>query len=198
MRRLNLFLSMTTAIGLVFALSGCTQKPAEARVEKPVVTINKLQLTGEEVKQEINQASLAIHEAVNTKEAEPEWLSSLIERELLVQEAQRLGLDRQPDFMRTIERFWKEALIKLLLNRKGQEIGDQVHVYEPEIEAYYKKLASEQTDTSQPLAPLSELREVIRREIREQKETEAMDNWIAELKKKAEITVDREAISKLG
>ncbi len=194
MRNLRFYLLATLFISSV-TLSGCSPKTAEATGEKPVVTINRLQLTKSDVKQEINDASLIVHEAVNPSETEPEWLTNLVDRELLVQEAQRLGLDREPAFMRTIERFWKEALIKQLLNRKAQEIGDHVHVYDPEVEAYYKKLSEEKTE--QPLAPLSDLQEEIRREVRQQKESEAMETWISELKKKANIVVDREAISQL-
>ena len=176
--------------------SGCSQKSAQALTEKPALVINKLELSREELKQEYRMNSSATHEASATKGEEPEWLSRLIERELLVQEAQRLGLDRDPDFMRTIERFWKEALIKLLLDRKSEEIGSRIHVYEPEIEGAYKKLTEE--NGGAPVEPLSQLREEFRREVRQKKETEAMEHWINELREKAKIVVDRESVAKIG
>ena len=166
------FLAMTLATLHLF-LSGCGPRSAEAVVEKPAVVINKLELTQEELKQELKATSSLGHGALTPTGEEPEWLSRLIERELLVQEAQHLGLDREPNFMRTIERFWKEALIKLLLNRKAQEIGDQIRVYEPEIEEGYKELVKE--GGGQPIGSLSELRGEISRTIRQKKETEAMD-----------------------
>ena len=180
----------------LFLLSGCGQNSADAGSEKPAVIINKLQLSSGELQKELQETSWFQDSDEELAAENPEWLKRLIERELLVQEAQRQGLDRQPDFMTTIERFWKEALIKTLLIRKGQEIASQIHIYEPEIEARYKQMAAEKKDGT-PLESLSELREEIRREIRARKENEAMDQWIHELQEKAHIVINREAISKL-
>jgi hypothetical protein len=194
MKRETLIGVTLLAYGVLISLSGCGQKPAEAGAEKPAVTINKLQLSLEELQKELQETSWFEEVEDELAGENPEWLKRLIERELLVQEAQRLGLDRQPGFMRTIERFWKEALIKTLLIRKGQEISAQIHVYEPEIEAQYKQMAAERTDGT-PLESLSELREEIRRELRAKKEMEAMDQWVHELQTKSHIVIDREAVS---
>ena len=103
-----------------------------------------------------------------------------------MQEAQRLGLDRQPGFMRTIERFWKEALIKQLLDRKAREINAQVHVYEPDIEAFSQQFPQE-----------FEARDDMERAIRTHKQAEAMDQWVAQLKARSRIVIDHEAIARL-
>lgn len=176
-------------------LSGCGQNPSEVRPSKPVVTVNQLELTEQELREELKTAALPVPMQAGSAGEEPEWLSRVIERELLVQEAQRLGLDRQPDFMRMIERFWKGGLIKLLLNRKGQEIGDKIRVYEPEIEAYYQELVEEAQ--GQPVEPLPALRSEIERTLREKKQADEMDRWISELREKAKVMVDREAVSQL-
>lgn len=191
------FAVMALALWLLAQFSGCGPQSAGTTVEKPALVINKLKLTTEEIRQD-RLFTAWTHDTEAVEGDEPEWLGRLIERELLVQEAQRLGLDRRPDFMRTIERFWKEALIKILLIQKGQEIGDRTRVYEPEIEAYYKKLAEERQKEGRPVEALPELREEIRREIREGKENEVMDQWIYELREKAQVTIDREAVSGIG
>ncbi len=180
---------------LFLQLAGCGSKDAGAGGKKPALVVNKLQLTQEELKKEYQSSLLSGHPFQETKSQEPEWLSRVIERELLVQEAQRLGLDRNPDFMKTIERFWKEALIKTLLDRKTEEIGGRIHVYEPEIEAAYKKMTEE--NAGKPLEPLSELRGEIRREIRQNKETEAMELWVSELRREAKIVTDEESLAGL-
>ena len=177
----------------LFAFSSLGEKTAQAASEKPAVTVNKLQLTQEELRQEYQTASRSTHGVSGAKAEEPEWLSRVIERELLVQEAQRLGLDRERDFMRTIERFWKEALIKLLLDHKAEEIGARTHVYDPEIEAAYKKML-EQEGTA---PPIEEVREEIKRDLLGRKETQAMEEWIQELRAKAKIVVDSESVKEL-
>ena len=120
------------------ALTGCGGS-SEAGGQPVALRVNTLTLTSQELAQERRLASSYSH-GFNGPDEEPAWLTSLIEQELLVQEAQRLGLDRQPAFMRTIEHFWKEALIKQLVERKAREISESVHVYGPQIEAYYQRL----------------------------------------------------------
>lgn len=176
-------------------LSGCSPNSAEAVTEKPAVVINQLKLTKEELKQELQTVPWSFHGPEQGADGEPEWLSRLIERELLVQEAQRLGLDRRADFMRTIERFWKEALIKLLLDRKMQEIADKIRSYEPEIEARYRQLQEESPDSS--LEPVEEMRDEIQRSLREEKAAQAMEEWVAGLRAKSKITVDSKILEEL-
>ena len=102
------------------SLYSASYKPAtvEAGSEQPAVRINNLKLTEEEVRQEIASRGWTHADPPRDAASEPEWLSEMITRELLVQEAQRLGLDREPEFMRAIERFWKEGLIKILFANK--------------------------------------------------------------------------------
>jgi hypothetical protein len=180
---------------LMMSLSGCGPRNAEANAQRPAVIINKLKLTQDELQQEIAAAHRAPHAALSSTGEEPEWLSRLIEREILVQEAQRLGIDRDPAFMGTIERFWKEALIKLLLERKGREIAGQTRVYEPEIEAAYKQLAPQAS--AAPPESLPALREDLSRRILQDKEAEAMENWVAQLRQRAHVVIDQEAVDEL-
>ena len=188
--------SLWTGIGLV-VLSGMGCQPPQrmAGAQKPALIINDLEMSGEELREDFALAARGPDQ--RSKEAapgkEPEWLGRVIERELLVQEAQRLGLDRNPAFMSTIERFWKEALLKQLVQLKGQEIASQVHVYEPEVEQRYAQLSRE--DPS--LGSLSEMHEEIQRMIREEKQQEAMERWIQELRAKAKIRVDGGALAQL-
>ena len=189
------FSVIVTAASLSLPFSGCGKGAPRTVSDKPVLVINNLQLNKEELRQEYQADSLMKHEP-STAQGEPEWVSRVIERELLVQEAQRLGLDRDPAFMHSIERFWKEVLIKLLLDRKGREISGGVQVYEPEIEAYYRKLAEEKS--GMPIEPLSQLRQDLRREVRQKKEMEALEQWINSLREKSKIVIDQESLKELN
>jgi len=169
------------------AMSGCETQASGAGGQQPALVINDLTLSASELQQEQALAAATSREPrPGAAGEEPEWLGRLIERELLVQEAQRLGLDRQPAFMRTIERFWKEALIKQLLDRKAREINAQVHVYEPDIEAFSQQFPQE-----------FEARDDMERAIRTHKQAEAMDQWVAQLKARSRIVIDHEAIARL-
>jgi len=106
----------------------------------------------------------------------------LLEKEILLQEAQQQGLDREKDFMRSIESYWEQALLKLLLQRKSREISGMIHVYDNEIEEYYRSSGERQ--------PFSKVKTDIRRVIRQKKETEAMNAWIEELKGKSSVKIN--------
>ena len=118
-----------------------------------------------------------------------EYLGALIEKEVLLQEAQRQGIDREKGFMKSIENYWEQALLKILLERKSREISGLVHVYDNEVEAYYK-------DSGEVL-PLSKVKNEISGIIKQKKETDAMNAWIDELKKKSYIKVDEKALRSL-
>ncbi len=64
----------------------------------------------------------------NTPETRKEFLKMLIGRKLILQDAQAKGLDKEKDFLKMIERFWEQSLLKLALERKSREIAGSVGV----------------------------------------------------------------------
>ena len=126
---------------------------------------------------------------LKTEEGREEYIDRLLEKEILLQEAQRQGLDREKDFMKTIEHYWEQALLRLLLEKKSKEIIGAIHVYDNEIEEYYR-------GSGEPLS-LSEVRRDIKDAIRQEKETEAMNNWIEELRGKSQIKINRDLLNEV-
>lgn len=47
-----------------------------------------------------------------------EFINSLITKELLIQEAQKEGIDKEESFRKSIQNFYEQSLIKLLMDRK--------------------------------------------------------------------------------
>lgn len=127
-----------------------------------------------------------------TKEARENFLEEIIKKELLIQEAKKLHLDRKDNFIRAIERYWEATLIKDLMEIKGEEISGKILVSQEEIEAQYDSMTK--SDTGTP--PLEELEEDIKEELRERKKTEKLREWIEGLSKKAIIEIDEELLYK--
>ena len=67
-------------------------------------------------------------------------LEELITKEVLLQEAQRLNLDKQKSFMKEIEGYWEQALMKSLINRKLKEFSGLVQVSDQDILEGYSRL----------------------------------------------------------
>jgi hypothetical protein len=103
--------------------------------------------------------------------AKRELLDNLITKKILIQEAQRENFDKEKSFMKEIERYWEQALLKLLLKKRTEEFSRSVTVDERDIKPGYS-----------------------REDALDDKIQSAIDNWVADLKKKADIKIDEEVI----
>ena len=66
------------------------------------------------------------------------FLESVITRELLIQEAQKTGIDREENFRRTVQEFFEQSLIKVLMDRKYGQFQEPLS--EDEIAAYRNRM----------------------------------------------------------
>ena len=166
-------------------IAGCS--PGNNSAENKVVAqINKYKMTVDDLRCEFKNAPYDEAERIKTQEGRKQYLDGLIEKEVLLQEAQRQGIDREKAFMKSIENYWEQALLKALLERKSKEILGLTHVYDNEIEEYYKNSGED--------APFSKVKNEIMDAIKQKKEADAMNEWINELKNKAYIKVDENAV----
>lgn len=120
-----------------FLISGCAEKKKE---EKIVATINNYNMTVEDFRYESNEISNVGRVLGEMPVTKRDMLDVLITKEVLLQEAVKQNLDKEKDFMRSIELYWEQALLKNLLARKSQEIAKATAVYEDEINRYYNNM----------------------------------------------------------
>lgn len=100
-------------LGLVCFCFGCEQNVGQGKV---VAKINNYAMTTEDLKDEVANSPYASDMTTQ------ELLDLAIKKQVLIQEAQKEGLDRKKSFLKTIERYWEQTLIKELLNKKIQGI----------------------------------------------------------------------------
>jgi uncharacterized protein YdiU (UPF0061 family) len=127
-----------------------------------------------------------------TKEARDEFLNDIIRKELLIQEAKKMELDKEEKFMRTIESYWEATLIRDLMEKKGMEISETIIVSQDEINNYYNSLKKTRPD----LPPLESMEEAIIKDLKERKKTEKLREWIDSLQKNADIDINKELLYK--
>jgi len=125
-----------------------------------------------------------------TKEAKKEFLDQLIRKEILIQEAKKLKMDRRQKFIRTIERYWESTLIRDLMELKGKEISKRTSVSEEEIRARYEKMKASEPD----LPPFEDMKQKISAKIGEDKKRARLIAWINGLKKNAKIEIDEQLL----
>lgn len=174
-------------IALISLIAGCS--PGNKAKDKVVAQINKYKMTEEDFRYEFKNAPYDEVAFLKTEKGRREYLGGIIEKEVLLQEAQHMGIDREKDFMKSIESYWEQALLRILLERKSREISGLAHVYDNEIEEYYKNSGEKQ--------PFAKVKNEIRNILKQKKETETMNAWIEELKKKAYIKINEEVLKSI-
>jgi len=148
----NYSFCLVTALVLSVCLCfGCGQKAKDGKV---VAIVNNYTMTVEDLKDEIAYP----YYSAERKASIEEILDIAIKKQLLIQEAQRQGLDRNRTFLKTIERYWEQTLIKELLVKETQKI--------------YETVAKE-------------------------KQTEALDDYVETLQKKAKVKIYEDVVKGL-
>ncbi|MDD5644396.1 MAG: peptidyl-prolyl cis-trans isomerase [bacterium] len=133
------------AVTVVFAGS-CSKKdvvdaPAGKISDDDVIaSINGYKLTAGEFRDQAEYPLIDRYLSNDPMTAKEEILENLVMKTALLQEAQKLNFDKDGEFMRDIEHYWRQALLKLLLNRKAAEINRDVSVNDAEILYEYKKM----------------------------------------------------------
>ena len=105
-----------------FLVSGCGKSPGAGAVQDTVVTINNYTITHDEFETEFKASSYGM---VDTPESRQNFLNTLIDRKLILQAAQQEGLDKEKNFLKAIEKFWEQSLLKIALDKKVGEIESQ-------------------------------------------------------------------------
>ncbi|MFA5157023.1 MAG: SurA N-terminal domain-containing protein [Candidatus Omnitrophota bacterium] len=176
MKRLIAFLLL-----VVFVICGCAkQAPKNKEI---LAKINNYEITKEEFDEEFK---LSAYGRIDTPDSRKEFLNMLINRKVILQDAEAKGIDRDKDFLKMVERFWEQSLLKLTLDRKAKEVAGAVVVTDKEIEAVYNKLKEEgKTDK-----PYDQLYNQIKWELTRVKESRILGDWMASLRSQADTKLN--------
>jgi len=137
----NLISAWICIIFISSMIFGCTKKSPETG--KVVATIN-----GEPIYvSDINQ-SLALNVKRDpmfriTPETLDTQLNILVDKKLLIQEAKKRALDQNERFIKTIQAFWEQTLIRDLIADEDMKLSESVKISKKEIDEYYNKLKSD-------------------------------------------------------
>lgn len=120
---------ITVFMCLVFAgFLGCQDRRSgeKEQDDRVVARVNDYNVIVADFKTVVNPYVDTADAELNRKEVKAALLDDIIIRKVLIQEAQRQGLDKQKPFMREIERYWEQSLIKLLLKKKSEEMARDI------------------------------------------------------------------------
>ena len=170
-------------------LLGCAKDNAEE--DKILCKINGYNMPLSEFQRQLAEEVEFDRDFKLTQEAKKAFLEELIKKEILIQEAKKLKLDRREKFIRAIERYWESTLIRDLMELKNDDINSRVYVSEEEIEARYNEMKQSE---GKNLTRLNELKEGIRAQVREEKKTRMVEEWISSLRKASNIEIKEDLL----
>jgi len=167
-------------------LIGCT------RYDKPkdvAVKINNYQISKAEFEQEFKDSSFG---RFDTSQSRKDFLDTLVNRILIVQDAQKNNLDNDLRFLKVVEKFWIQSLLKIALEKKSQEFVGTSFVSDKDIEETYQSMLKDGKATK----PYGEMYQEIKWNITKLKESQMTNEWLAQLHKNAKIRVNKDLILK--
>jgi len=132
-------LRIISVVIFCFAVSGCAQHNSSDD-SQVVAKINNYELTQEDFRNEALLITGNKRLPPDQFKAKEELLEEMINKKILIQEAQKLNFDKQKSFMKEIERYWEQALLKLLFKQKAEELFSSIQVSQQEIEARYSRM----------------------------------------------------------
>lgn len=115
---------------IIFLVTGFTLYEISKKEKIPenvAIIINKKIITKDEFEK---LYSLQAPHLINKQE----FINTLITKELLIQESQKKGIDKEETFRQAIQNYYEQSLIKLLLDRKFSSIN--INVSNGEIDKY--------------------------------------------------------------
>ena len=170
---------MRKIIVLVLAallISGCTWFKEK---EKPAIKIGRVKISPEEFQMEFELSNFA------KSGKKKEFLDLFISRKLILLEAEKLGLDKDREFLRDVQDFWEQSLLKITLGRKMKELISGINISEGEVKSYYEENKDDFADKEFEQA-YAQIKWMLLRD----KQKDEVQNWVDSLKKDTEVSID--------
>lgn len=98
-------------------LTGCS---ARQNADDIALKINHYAISKAEFEEAFKESSLS---GMDTPQARQDFMDNLVNRMLILQEAQKRRLDRDPKFLKMVEKFWMQSLLRLAIENKAKELG---------------------------------------------------------------------------
>ena len=173
---------------IIFSLLvGCGKPPVPQEV---VVKINDRIVAADEFEDGFMQSAYALR--VDKIEARKDYLDNLINQKLIVQYAVAKGFDKQPDFLRSVERFWEQSLMTVALGVKTKEIHGTMRVHDDNIHRLYDQMIKEGVTNKS----YEEMYPQIKWQAERQIESQLLNDWLDKRRKDSQIEINLEYFKK--
>lgn len=171
------------SIIVIFCVTSCGR---DKQGVEAIATVNGTPIPLKEFEKELTVHSKRDPDFKITPRTVEEQLNLIVEKQLMIQEAMKMGLTKEERFVDTIKTFWEQTLIRELIEAKSKEWENRLFVTEEEIQREYQKMR----DESGSPPPLQKVYDPIKSALLEQKRERLMEEWVKEIKKGARIEIN--------
>ncbi len=112
-------------------------------------------------------------------------IEGLINERLIIQEAYMVELDEDPFFQAKVNKY---IISRSVIRLRQEEVQDKINVTEDEVYAHFKKYYEEKKHSSEDM--FEKVKDGIKKKLLKEKEKERSNDYISELKNKANIWID--------
>ncbi len=152
--------------------------------EKPAIKIGKIEISSQRFQREFELSSFA------TEGKKKDFLDTFISRKIILLEAEKLGLNKDPEFLRDVQNFWEQSLLKLVIGKKIKELVLDVNIDEKEVLSYYMKNKDKEFADKE----FNQVDDQIRGMLLRDKQQDTIGDWSDSLKRDAEVVIDYELL----
>ena len=105
-----------------------------------VATVNNASIAADELKEDVVRYSRQNPTQKITRDIVEDRLKNMIEKKLMVQEAVKMKLHQNREFVEEIKNYWEQSLIRALVDAKIGELSSKLFVTDDEIRNEYDRM----------------------------------------------------------
>jgi len=155
--------------------------------EQYVVKINQFKMTDEEFEDYFAKMNASRDDNFDSRSG---VLDALVSKKLILQEAEKIGLQKSEEFLDALQHYYEQLLFKLIVDLKSKELSSLAQVTDAEVKERYDKMQAE-TLTDKPL---DDVYSQIKWQVLREKQTQALNDWLKDVKEDSEIDINYDAV----
>lgn len=177
----KLLIGLSAAV-LSVGLYGCSKMGQSA---KAVATVDGKPITVKQFKNQMSKMPSHIQSFIKTPEGEKRLLKSLVDSQIIINEALKEGLNKSKAYKNQMSNFRKSILIRLVLKK---QLKKKVSVTDAEAKAFYEKhyLSAPRSKNVKPI-PFPAVKAQIIMMLKQQKRAKILKSFVANLRKNAKV-----------
>ena len=123
----------------VLLCAGCGQP--QALPKDVVARVNDYMITTDEFRRALDAAPAVFrnYPGLTPAMAREKVLDEMIANQLLLEDAQKLDFDKQPAFLIEVEDYWRQALLKAVIQKRQKQIMDAAGIPDNQLRALYAR-----------------------------------------------------------